>query len=300
MLIALPFPSQKVKRIERKKRKKAYEEAEREGLEPPPKAIPKTVENTRAKDETVVTGADDEVEADEADDEFAAHFNNERPPKVLLTTCYRPSKVMYTFLSEMLEVFPSAQYYKRAGFPLKKIVEFASKRDYTDVVVFNEDRKQVNAMLVVHLPDGPTARFRLSNLVLGKDIKGHGRATEHKPELILNNFGTRLGRRVGRMFASLFCQDPTFRGRRAVTFHNQRDFIFFRHHRYVFEEKEKKASSKAKEGPKKVVQARLQELGPRFTLKLEAVQKGTFNSKEGEFEWLRKAEAEKGRKNFFL
>jgi hypothetical protein len=32
----------------------------------------------------------------------AAHFQNERPPKVLLTTCYKPSKNMYTFLSEML------------------------------------------------------------------------------------------------------------------------------------------------------------------------------------------------------
>ena len=39
--------------------------------------------------------------------------------------------------------------------------------------------------------------------------QGHGRATDHKPELILNNFGTRLGRRVGRMFASLFCQVST-------------------------------------------------------------------------------------------
>lgn len=36
--------------------------------------------------------------------------------------------------------------------------------------------------------------------------QGHGRATQHKPELVLNNFGTRLGRRVGRMFASLFPQ----------------------------------------------------------------------------------------------
>ena len=85
-------------------------------------------------------------------------------------------------------------------------------------------------------------------------VQGHGRATEHKPELILNNFGTRLGRRVGRMFASLFCQDPTFKGRRAITFHNQRDFIFFRHHRYVFEEKQ----ARHKDGPKNVVQARLQ------------------------------------------
>ena len=35
-----------------------------------------------------------------------------------------------------------------------------------------------------------------------------------------------------RMIQSLFPQDPEFKGRRVVTFHNQRDFIFFRHHRY--------------------------------------------------------------------
>lgn len=58
--------------------------------------------------------------------------------------------------------------------------------------------------------------------------QGHGRPTSHKPELILNNFDTMLGRCVGRLFASLFCQDPNFRGRRVVTFHNQRDYIFFR------------------------------------------------------------------------
>jgi ribosome production factor 1 len=34
------------------------------------------------------------------------------------------------------------------------------------------------------------------------------------------------------MIQSLFPQDPEFKGRRVVTFQNQRDFIFFRHHRY--------------------------------------------------------------------
>lgn len=34
-----------------------------------------------------------------------------------------------------------------------------------------------------------------------------------------------------RLIQSLFPQEPNFRGRRVVTFHNQRDFIFFRHHR---------------------------------------------------------------------
>ena len=41
----------------------------------------------------------------------AAHFQNQRPPKVLVTTCFKPSKVMYTFLSEMLVSF----VWERAG-----------------------------------------------------------------------------------------------------------------------------------------------------------------------------------------
>lgn len=69
------------------------------------------------------------------------------------------------------QVLPSAQYYKRAGFPLKKICQYATARGFTDVLVANEDRKSVNGLLLIHLPGGPTAHFRLSKLVLSKDIK---------------------------------------------------------------------------------------------------------------------------------
>ena len=34
--------------------------------------------------------------------------------------------------------------------------------------------------------------------------------------------------------------------------------------------------------------AGLQELGPRFTLKLRSLQRGTFDSKFGEYEWIHK------------
>ena len=34
----------------------------------------------------------------------------------------------------------------------------------------------------------------------------------------------------------MFPLDPQFRGRRVVTVHNQRDFLFVRHHRYIFED----------------------------------------------------------------
>jgi ribosome production factor 1 len=43
-----------------------------------------------------------------------------------------------------------------------------------------------------------------------------------------------------------------------------------------------------------------QELGPRFTLKLLSLQKGTFDSRNGEFEWLPKKENKTSRRRFFL
>ena len=46
--------------------------------------------------------------------------------------------------------------------------------------------------------------WQLSSFKGGATIPGHGRPTSHIPELILNNFGTRLGRRTGRFLGSLF------------------------------------------------------------------------------------------------
>jgi ribosome production factor 1 len=148
----------------------------------------------------------------------------------------------------------------------------------------------------IHLPCGPTALFRLSSVKLNSEIEDHGRMSPHNPEVILNNFNTRLGRRVGRMLASLFYQKPDFDGRRVATFHNQRDFIFFRQHRYIFEDGE--AMQKMPNGKYKRVKktiARLQELGPQFTLKLQSLQHGTFDSMYGEYEFKLTV-----RKNLFL
>jgi hypothetical protein len=69
-----------------------------------------TIENTREKDETTVGADDEEVEADEAGDEFADHFGRLRPPNVLLTTCYKPSAVMFKFLADMLEVNSGSRF----------------------------------------------------------------------------------------------------------------------------------------------------------------------------------------------
>lgn len=45
---------------------------------------------------------------------------------------------------------------------------------------------------------------------------------------------------------------------------------------------------------------RQQELGPRFTLRLQSLQKGTFDSKQGEYEWVHKTDMDTSRRRFHL
>eukprot|EP00741_Cyanophora_paradoxa_P000473 tig00000405_g461.t1 len=267
-----------------KERKKRKREAEALGEAAPPKQKPRTLDNTREAEETVVTAEDEEVLEDEKTDEYADYFAG-KVPKTLITSSKKPSARMYTLIAELLKIFPNSFFYNRKDYEVKEIVKYATNKEFTDLVIINEDRKNFNGLWLIHLPGGPTAHFKLSNVRLPEEIKGHGRTTSHRPELILNNFTTRLGRRVGRMFAALFPHDPNFRGRRVVTYHNQRDFIFFRHHRYIFDSEKK---------------ARLQELGPRFTLKLRSLQAGTFDTKYGEYEWVHKTEMDTSRRRFFL
>lgn len=258
---------------EKKKRREKRDRLEEElGDEAPERKQPKTIESMREHDETTITGNDEDLDLDTKNDEFASYFNSQVTPKIIITTNLHSTTVAKSFIKDLLKIIPNSQYCPRKKLPLKKMVEFSTKKGFTDIIVINEDSKRLNGLLMCHLPKGPTAMFKLTNVVLNREIKGHARHSDYYPELILNNFGTRLGHTIGRMLSAIFPQRPEFTGRQVVTFHNQRDFIFVRHHRYIFDD------SKT---------ARLQEIGPRFTLKLRYIQHGSFDS-QGEFEWLPK------------
>ncbi|WRT70776.1 uncharacterized protein IL334_007775 [Kwoniella shivajii] len=184
------------------------------------------------------------------------------PPKILITTSASPCKMTYNFCDDLKNVFPGGEFFKRPrgrGYEIGRLARWAAKRGYQAFIVVNEDHKAPNAITLINLPAGPTAYFRLSSVISSSQIYGHARPSPHSPELILNNFTTLLGHSVGRLFGSLFPPQPQFRGRQVVTLHNQRDFLFFRRHRYMFTSP---------------TSAKLQEIGPRFTLKLRWLRKG--------------------------
>ncbi|XP_012156826.1 probable ribosome production factor 1 [Ceratitis capitata] len=253
-----------------------------------------TIESLREQDQTTITNLDDsdneELRRELQMDDFSSYFERSYEPKVLITFADNPVTKTRKFGLELSRIFPNALVKIRNRSSVKNICKSAIREEYTDVVIVNEDRRKPNGLLVIHLPNGPTAHFKLSNVKLTSDIKrNHKEITKHRPEVILTNFTTRLGLTVGRMLGALFHHDPEFKGRRAVTFHNQRDYIFFRHHRYEF----------SKEGKR----VNLRELGPRFTLKLRSLQEGLFDSKTGDYSWIitnKRHAMEASRRRFFL
>lgn len=229
MYLKMKAEKKKAKREAREKRQKEYEAL---GDKAPPKQVPRTLENTREPDETMVDPNDEEVKEDEAADEFASYFRGDREPKILVTTSDNPHTKTIKFCREFKQTIPNADFRWRNRMSIKKMVTAANNRGYTDIAVVNEDLRKPNGLLLIHLPHGPTAFFKLSSIKYCKDLKRRAKLNEKRPEVIMNNFNTRLGHTIGRMFASLFHFDPEFIGRRVVTFHNQRDYIFFRHHKY--------------------------------------------------------------------
>ncbi|AHY77789.1 AQG_2a_G0024650.mRNA.1.CDS.1 [Saccharomyces cerevisiae] len=262
------------------RRKRAKEERENPELREQrlKENVTQTIENTRVYDETI----NKEVEGDEDDLMRYFNSNSNEPPKIFLTTNVNAKKSAYEFANILIEILPNVTFVKRKfGYKLKEISDICIKRNFTDIVIINEDKKKVTGLTFIHLPEGPTFYFKLSSFVEVKKIVGHGRPTSHIPELILNNFQTRLGQTVGRLFQSILPQNPDIEGRQVITLHNQRDYIFFRRHRYVFKDNERVG---------------LQELGPQFTLKLKRLQRGI----KEETEWEHKPEMDKEKKKFYL
>lgn len=239
---------------------------------------------------------------------FPTLFSTEpREPKILITTSL--NSTLHEQAQYLTALFPNSNYIRRTAhryahkYSVREISAFAANRGYTTVLVLEEDMKRPAGLTMVHLPVGPTFHFSISNWIEGKKLPGHGNPTNHIPELILNNFRTPLGLLTAHLFRTLFPPQPEIQGRQVITLHNQRDYIFLRRHRYVFREKRETeksvttADGKPMEGVEGI-KAGLQELGPRFTLKLRRVDRGIQRASGQEWEW--KAGVEKVRTKFQL
>lgn len=203
-------------------------------------------------------------------DPFALYFsdwNPTTPPKVLITTSPNATKVTYNFYEELVDIFPGAEFIRREKervFERGRIAGWAADRAYQKMLVVNEGVKKPSELSVLcgvsklppgsrcNLPNGPTAYFRSISMEFSRrtfvtiqtvdplqtitntiELQGHNQSTAHFPELGSNNFVTRLGHTVGRMFQTMFPPVSRFQGRQVDMLRNRCDFLSFRCHGLV-------------------------------------------------------------------
>lgn len=126
--------------------------------------IPRTLDNTREFDPSILTAdpsasssqldssgnpPQDESAADIASDPFASYFSStddpSLPPKILITTSPKATKLTYDFCDELVGVFPGAEFIRRKkgkGFEMGRIAGWAAGRGYKHLCVVNEDMKK--------------------------------------------------------------------------------------------------------------------------------------------------------------
>jgi U3 small nucleolar ribonucleoprotein protein IMP4 len=206
-----------------------------------------------------------------------SHIDNEYgdagllEPSVCITTSRDPSSRLKQFAKEVKLLIPNSVRINRGNNRVDELMDSSRQSEFTDVVIVQETRGEPDGLVIVHLPMGPTAFFSLSNAVLRHDLEPPAAPmSEAYPHIILNNFNTELGRRVGNILKCLF-PVPRHDTKRVITFANDNDFISFRHHMFS------KASHDS---------VTLHEVGPRFEMRLYQIRLGTLEIKEAENEYV--------------
>ena len=77
-------------------------------------------------------------------------------------------------------MIPNTEVRLRNFSSIKKTARVAASKGYTDLIIINEDKSKkvtANGLLHVHLPDGPSALYRLSNVKLSAKTCGYVRET---------------------------------------------------------------------------------------------------------------------------
>ena len=199
-------------------------------------------------------------------------YKNAPEAKILLTTSRDPSSRLLQFCKELKLLFPTSSRINRGSQILPDLVDLGKTSEFTDIVIVHEHRGEPDGLVVSHLPFGPTAYFGISDAVMRHDVKDANlpKVSEQFPHIICENFTSELGKRTANILRHLFPR-PKEKSKRVVTFANSVDFISVRHHTYDMPK-----------GPKSL---HLNEIGPRFELRLYQLKLGTVDQDDADIEW---------------
>lgn len=107
---------------------------------------------------------------------------------------------------EMRLCFPNSTRINRGNYVISELAQSCRSNGITDLIILHEHRGIPDALILSHFPHGPTILFTLSGVVLRHSLEGVQGSTvsEVYPHLIMEGFGSSLGKRVRDALKSCF------------------------------------------------------------------------------------------------
>lgn len=274
------------KAVLRKQKKEDNKNRERFNL-PVIKKQPRMIDNLAIFDDSKISTHNEKfINNETCVDEFSEYFKKQLEPNIVITSVRRPSNRTILFIKELSITFPGIFYEPRYTHKLDYMIENAIKNKFTTFMLIEQDlNKRPKFLYISTLPNGPTSKYMLSSIKYAHKKKKPVEISDAHPELFVTNFHTVIGERIKRQLSTLVPYDPEYIGRKIVVFFNKRDFIFFRHFKYTFENKQK---------------CYVEEIGPGFTLKLLNLKAGLINDKEKMYEFILRPDMKVDRKRMYL
>lgn len=173
----------------------------------------------------------------------------------IITTAIKPSKTVYFILNDLRSIFPNSVYLKRKNYKIRQIVSYLKRKGIQNLVLLVENFEKTIQLWHFDLENNFLVKYNIISVMLRNNIDRCGKISTHKPELLFDNFKGNVNWVIGTMMKRFFNGLPDFKGRQILSFYKRKKFIFIRFHRYIF-------SVTGKD-------VKLQELGPKLTLKFE-------------------------------
>ena len=242
-----------------------------------------------------------DIDLEQQDDEYAFLEGN----RVLLTTSRSPSSTLLQFVKELSIIFPKAHRINRGNATVDEVMVLAKQKQVSDVVIVHETRGVPDTMTISHLPNGPTLRCSLHNVVSRHQVQQDVRRSNSQdlqeyewvmknvpqsdPFVIVNNFNSKIGLRVSTILRAIFPETPLdikfgAKDKRIITIANEQDILLFRHHIVKKRQFWKETDENEKLNKEEYL---VLEVGPRFDIKPFELRRGTIDLwKTSDVEWV--------------
>jgi len=176
-----------------------------------------------------------------------------------IVTSKNPDRKILSIIKDLLYILPECTFFKKKNWKLKQILSYLKLRNYKNFLFIKKEKQNATILWHINFDSNSSIIYRIISFLPKENISNNSARSSCIPELVFKDFNGNIGKAMSFFLKSLFSGTPSFKSRQIISFHLHQKYIFLRFFRYIF-------SISGQD-------VRLQEIGPRFTLKFYKIYK---------------------------